>query len=158
MRSSCSQTPTRTIIRENIFFKIESDINEANYSYWNMSTSNDGATNKKPTLTLVSGSSSNARVREESRELSQEVSDKFSIYPNPMVSGSLNLMLPSGFDADKAVLQIFNASGQKMYAGSLDQEMNGRAYRIEGIDLNTGYYMLTISDGHQTFNERLLVR
>ncbi|MEO9968177.1 MAG: putative Ig domain-containing protein [Reichenbachiella sp.] len=141
-----------------IFFKVQSDVNEANYSYWNMSTADDGNNSKKPTLSLVSGVDSGARTS--NKVLSVNIENvKLSIYPNPIQHGELNLTLPSNFDASTGIVRIFNSSGQEVRVIHLGIRNSISQYHISNLEgLKTGYYLLQLSDTQTVHKSRFLIK
>ncbi|MDW3211999.1 MAG: putative Ig domain-containing protein [Reichenbachiella sp.] len=140
-----------------VFFKIESDIDESNYSYWNMSTADDGNNSNKPTLTLVSGSDSGARISKEVLVAEVDVV-KLSLYPNPLQSGDLHLTLPTGFNSSNGVIRIFNNAGQVVRMINMEYE-SSTSYQISNLDeMKSGIYLLHLSDEQSVYKSRFLIK
>ncbi|WP_407692721.1 discoidin domain-containing protein [Reichenbachiella carrageenanivorans] len=142
-----------------VFFKIQSDIDEANYSYWNMSTADDTNNSKKPTLTLVSGSGSGARTVAHTVMNVSEPKAQLVVYPNPIQSGELHLVLPSNFDASRGTVSIFNTYGQRVYQINLNQAKSETTFRMTGLEsLTSGFYVLQLSDGKSAYQSKVSVQ
>ncbi|MEP2026209.1 MAG: putative Ig domain-containing protein [Reichenbachiella sp.] len=141
-----------------IFFKVQSEVDEANYSYWNMSTADDGNNGNKPTLTVISGSDSGARTS--NQVLSLDVEEvKLSLYPNPVQQGELNLSLPSNFDTSTGIVRIFNSAGQEVKAIYMSVSSPITNFQISNLDdLKSGYYLLQLSDIQSVHKSRFLIK
>jgi hypothetical protein len=71
------------------------------------------------------------------------------LYPNPS-SEFLNISMQN-VDADEVTLELYNVLGNKI---DLDLDVvSSKSYRINVSELNTGYYLLVISDRASRFNK-----
>lgn len=67
---------------------------------------------------------------------SQGIMDKWAVYPNPF---SASLWIKNTVENDQSTLQVFNASGQIMYAGTAELLTN-----IETADWPNGIYFISL--------------
>jgi hypothetical protein len=83
----------------------------------------------------------------------------FSIYPNPVKSGSALHIEWKGKAAGHHLLQLFSVSGQLIFSKEMYIDEEARLLSIDLPEVNTGQYFLRISrtkDG-ESFSEKLIV-
>ncbi len=88
------------------------------------------------------------KVTAASLAVSNVTTSKVSLYPNP-VSDSFELKLAQNYDASKVKVTISDLTGRKVKSFS-----NANSYNVS--DLNSGVYVVTVSDGAHTFTQKLI--
>ena len=86
----------------------------------------------------------------------EQFASQISMYPNPVTGDNLNLMLPRT-DADAIDVKVVNLLGQTVLSRSI--EKTGATATVSGMSrLETGVYIVTITDGNETATQRLVVK
>ncbi len=75
---------------------------------------------------------------------------KLSLYPNPTKS-DLNLLLPNLIE--KGTLKIISLTGQTVFE---QQNINGTDFNFEVSNLNSGLYLIQISDSQNSFSSKFI--
>ena len=75
---------------------------------------------------------------------------KLSVYPNP-TNSSLNLQLPTS--TANATLKIISITGQTVFE---KQSINGTDFNFDVSNLNSGLYLIQISDGQNNFSSKFV--
>ncbi|MEP0367030.1 MAG: putative Ig domain-containing protein [Cyclobacteriaceae bacterium] len=141
-----------------IFFKIQSDVDEANYSYWTMSTADDGSQSNQPTLTIVSGSAGGSRMLANNRILSvDQEAYQFEVFPNPSRGAEVFLRIPENLDLGNAVISVTTLSGKQIVSERLNQSRPLSRYPLaDHCELTKGYYIVIVSDGDTQHVSRII--
>ncbi len=76
------------------------------------------------------------------------------IYPNPVSGSYLTIQLPD--NSTIAQVSIINIDGREIYKNQFYNVQN--EIRIENLNLNSGIYIINISNGNHIYNQKLIVR
>ncbi|WP_397300208.1 T9SS type A sorting domain-containing protein [Nonlabens ulvanivorans] len=88
-------------------------------------------------------------------ELDVVRTDTISMYPNPVIDGSLQI---NGLSNDtESSVQIHNLSGQLLIRRDFEAH-NGQVILTNLDNLNMGVYLLTIQQGNNSFVERIVIK
>jgi endonuclease I len=85
-----------------------------------------------------------------------EAQYRLSVYPNP-ASGRCFVDVPTGIDANKAVMTLYSVTGQK---SGVPLTVNGKTMKIDLSGLVPGLYFVTLTEGadNPRYRGKLLVR
>ncbi len=82
-------------------------------------------------------------------------STTISLYPNPVSGNSMNVLV-NNTTGDSLNATIYNTLGQQVLSRSIEN-LNGREFMVNGLDqLNSGLYILRITNGDQSFTQRFV--
>uniref|UniRef100_UPI001300375B T9SS type A sorting domain-containing protein n=1 Tax=Psychroflexus aestuariivivens TaxID=1795040 RepID=UPI001300375B len=88
--------------------------------------------------------------------ITDENFENFSVYPNPVANQQFTIQTShlAGEDVD---LKLFNISGQIVMLQSLKLNSNG-ALNVQSNQLSSGVYILELTQGKQSFKEKLIIK
>ena len=81
---------------------------------------------------------------------------RYSIYPNPVVDGVLNLRYQS-IDNSDLEFRLFTLNGQQVHRQTLISHSSDNHTRIDVSDLPRGLYMLSLGNGSTEIKERIAI-
>lgn len=88
--------------------------------------------------------------------VSDEFASAFSVYPNPVTNQEFTIQTShlAGQDID---LKLFNISGQAVMTQNLKVNSDG-ALNVETSQLSSGVYILELTQGKQSYKEKLIIK
>ena len=88
--------------------------------------------------------------------VSDEFDSAFSVYPNPVTNQAFTIQTShlAGEDVD---LKLFNISGQAVMSQNLKVNSNG-ALNVQTSQLSSGVYILELTQGKQSYKEKLIIK
>jgi C1A family cysteine protease/PKD repeat protein len=84
------------------------------------------------------------------------ISEKFSIYPNPS-NGTFRFLYDSGI-TEKVNIRIYNFSGKEIYSRNYNSTGLPLDEQIRLSDMAPGVYMFELASGHQVLHKNLVIK
>ena len=81
-----------------------------------------------------------------------------AVYPNPASDGNITLVYDLGKNAQSVDIQLFNMTGQSVYAQKLAYTEGLQQFTLPTLNLNAGIYFAQIRWNGRTLTEKVIIR
>lgn len=82
--------------------------------------------------------------------------DNFSMYPNPTSTGKFNIQT-QGLTSDAIDVELFSMMGKKVFKETYPSTADG-SIQVQTNQLNTGVYLVKLSQADQSFTSKLIIK